>query len=220
MKAYKLTDENGQTRSSMQWGANVSHSATGKGVELCSDGWIHFYTNPLLAVIFNQIHANFRFPKLWECETSGEELHEPFKSGCKTLTTIREIPLPEITLNQKIAFGILCTKKIFKEEKWNEWADKWLNGEDRTVMAAASAASAAVDAAAYAAYAAVDAAAYAAAYDAYDAYAANAAAYAASAAVDAAAYDAYDAVDAAVDAAAVKPLIDFNLIAQKALTYK
>jgi hypothetical protein len=40
MKLYKLTDEHGQTRGGTQWGEGVTHTATGTGTELCSDGWI------------------------------------------------------------------------------------------------------------------------------------------------------------------------------------
>ena len=163
MKAYKLTDENGQTKNNTQWGPGVSHTANGKTDQpLCSDGWIHFYSNSLVAVFMNPIHANFQSPRLWEAETSGEELHEPLKSGCKTLTTIKEIPVPEVTLTQRIAFGILSVKEVYHDEKWNSWADKWLNGEDRTPKSAAAranaAAAAAAAAAAYAARAAAAAA--------------------------------------------------------------
>ena len=200
MKCYKLTNKNGQTKNGTQWGPNISHSAEGKGENLCSDGWIHFYTNPLIALLLNPIHANFSSPKLWEAESSGEELHESLKSGCKTLTTIKEIPLPEISDVQKIAFGILCGKEVYKDEKWNLWADKWLSGEDRTTKtAAASHATAASHASASAA------SAYAAAYDA-------------AAAAGNAAASAYAAPYAA--AAAADDKIDFIEIAEKAMTYK
>ena len=103
--------------------------------------------------------------------------------------------MPEVTSTQKIAFGILCAKEVCENEAWNEWADKWLSGEDRTKE------SAAVDAAAY--YAAT-AAAYAARDGAY--YAARAAAYAATAAAyaaRAAAYAAWAAADTSVDSASL-----------------
>ena len=132
MKAYKLTDENGKTQNDTQWGENISHAASGDGKELCSDGWIHFYTHPLIAVLMNPVHAGFSSPRMWECETDGEHLHESLKSGCKTLTTLKEIPVPEVSLTQRIAFGILCAKEVCKDKVWNEWADKWLSGEDRT----------------------------------------------------------------------------------------
>ena len=143
MKCYKLTDNNGKTRKNTQWGENVSHTATGTDPDLCSDGWIHFYMDPRIAVVMNPAHANFKSPILWEVEYSGKVVHEPLKSGAKTLTTIRRIPLPEISLNQKIAFAIYCAKEVYEDEKWNLWADKWLSGEDRTQRSAYSAADAA-----------------------------------------------------------------------------
>ena len=103
---YKLTDKFGQTIGMTQWGNNVSHTAKGNSKKLCSDGFIHYYTHPLLAVLLNPIHADFKSPKLWEAEASGEIINEPLKSGCKTLRTIKEIPLPEISRVQKIAFEI------------------------------------------------------------------------------------------------------------------
>jgi len=129
---YKLTDKFGQTRSNTQWGNNISHTAWGDDKELCSNGWIHYYTHPLIAVLMNPIHADFKSPKLWEAEASGEIINEPLKSGCKTLTTIKEIPLPEISGVQKIAFGILCTKEVYDDKAWKVWADKWLSGEVRS----------------------------------------------------------------------------------------
>ena len=152
MKAYKLTDENSRTKNNTQWGENVTHSATGRGTKLCSDGWIHFYKSPLLAVFMNPIHGAFSNPILWECECSGKMVHEPTKSGCKTLTTIRKVELPSVTTTQQVAFGILASKKVYKNPKWNQWADNWLSGKDRT-----DATYAAYAATAYAADAAADA---------------------------------------------------------------
>ena len=205
MKCYKLTDQNGKTRNNTQWGEIVSHTASGEsGHELCSDGWIHFYTSPFLAALMNPSHANFKSPRLWEAESSGEELHELLKSGSKTLTTLKEIPLPEISLIQKVAFSILCGKEVYKDKDWTAWADKWLSGEDRTTESAEVASHVAANAYANATY-------YAA--DAYAAYYASYAAYYASYAADAAYY--------AADAAAAKnPKINFGEIAEKAMNYK
>lgn len=147
MKAYKLTDSENKTRGKMQWGENVTHTVTETSDKLCTDGWIHFYMDPLIAVLLNPAHVYFENPNLWECETSGEHLHEPLQSGCKTLTTIRQIPLPWVTTTQRIAFAILCAKKLCAYDtylfcddvKWNDWADKWLSGEDRSNSSAQAA---------------------------------------------------------------------------------
>ena len=170
---YKLTTQEGMTQNNTQWGENLTHEATGdiqKG--LCSDAWIHAYTHPLLAVLMNPAHADIENPILWEGNGEGKAKFEPLKCGFRKFTTLRQIPLPEVTDVQKIAFGILCAKEVYKDLSWNQWADKWLSGEDRTK----SSADAAADAAASAAYAAY------AAYYAYYAYYASAAEYAANAA--------------------------------------
>lgn len=173
MKAYKLTDKNGKTKNNTQWGENVRHEVVGNGQRLCSDGWIHFYQHPLLAVLLNPLHANFDDPILWEGITDGELLHESLKSGAKGFTTQKQIPLPKITTNQKIAFAILCAKKVCSSNVWNTWADNWLNNIDRNYAAAYNAAitAYAADAATYA----IDAAVYAATNAAAAADAANAA---------------------------------------------
>jgi hypothetical protein len=241
MKCYKLTDHNGQTKNNTQWGPNVTHKASGTNNNLCSNGWIHFYTDPAIAVLLNPNHADFKNPILWEVETIGEVKHELLKSGSKGLITLHQIALPEYTIVQKVCFAILCAKFVYKDIEWNEWANSYLTGVDRSKAASCAAyaataytfadadAAAAIQAAAYAAYAAAYAAAAAAdaAADAVAA-AANAAAYAAYAAADAAdavadaADAAADAADAAADADAADAAnaeINFPRLAKQALTY-
>ena len=224
---YKLTDENGQTLNNTQWGNNISHTAKGNSKKLCSNGFIHYYTNPLLAVLLNPIHADFKSPKLWEAEASGEIINEALKSGCKTLTTIREIPLPEISLVHRDAFGILCAKEVCKDEAWNLWAVKWLSGEDRSENSARAA-----RAAAAAAYACAYDATYACAYDATSNavhhavwYASNVAANASNVAANASGCvtrASANAADAAAYAAAyaANKSINFVELAEKAMTFK
>jgi len=144
---YKLTDGDGKTRNGTRWGPGVSHSGTGEG-GLCGPGWIHAYEHPLIAVLLNPIHADFKSPRLWEAEGKIAIRDGQLQCGCKTLTTIREIPLPEITTEMWIRFAILCTKEASTAavgeawKAWNVWADKWLSGEDRSAAAAAAAAAA------------------------------------------------------------------------------
>ena len=168
---YKLTTQEGMTQNNTQWGENVTHEATGDiEQDLCSNAWIHAYTHPLLAILMNPAHAMIKNPILWEGNGEGEAKFEPLKCGFRKFTTLRQIPLPEVTNVQKVAFGILCAKEINTDSSWNQWADKWLSGEDRTKSSAYYAAYAAASAAS-AAYAASNAAKYADA-DAYAAYAA------------------------------------------------
>ncbi|HRT22354.1 MAG TPA: hypothetical protein P5318_19765 [Candidatus Hydrogenedentes bacterium] len=196
-KLYKLTDGDGKTLNGTQWGPGVSHSGTGEG-GLCGPGWIHAYEHPLIAVLLNPTHANFQNPRLWEAEGEVGLRDGQLKCGCKTLTTVREIPLPSITTEMRVRFAILCAKEVCADLSWNAWADKWLSGEDRSVEAAKAAAWASYDAAAWA----VEAVA--------------AAAYRPSWAAKAAAWAAEDAAAAVYRASWGKCCMDLAAIAEKA----
>ena len=208
---YKLTDRDGQTWGGTQWGPGVSHSGTGEG-ELCGPGWIHAYEHPLVAVLMNPIHADFKNPRLWEAEGEVGLRDGQIKCGCKTLTTIREIPLPSITSEMRVRFAILCAKEVYACLSWNAWADKWLSGEDRSEAAAWAAAEAAWAAQAAAVWAAVWAAAWAAEAAASATYRSARSAWAAA---EAAAESAYRSARAAAEMD-VGHRIDFFGIAEKA----
>jgi enoyl-CoA hydratase/carnithine racemase len=143
MKLYKLTDENGQTYGGTQWGEGIEYSSPGTG-ELCSSGWIHAYTDPLLAVLFNPIHAQFSHPQLWECEGAGMTKDDRgMKLGVQTLKTLRRIDIPYVSVTQRVAFGILCSLEVCKDIAYVSWANAWLSGKERSREAAGAAAGAA-----------------------------------------------------------------------------
>ena len=201
MKKYKLTDQEMMTYDNCKWEIGQPKTTSGKG-NLCSPGFLHYYHSPLLAILLNIKHSNFSNPRLFEVKALGNHLNDKgLKGGCTKMTIIKELPIPQITINQRIAFGILCSLQVYSEKSYVEWAYNWLNNIDRsnkiihfstiTNIAAAYAASYTADAAA--AYTAADAA-YAAAVNA-----ANAAVYAAY--------------------AAGNKTIDFNILAKKALKY-
>src|SRR5574338_277270 len=133
MKLYKLTDENGQTRGGTQWGPRVTHKATGRATQdLCSDGWLHAYEHPLLAVFLNPIHGDFDNPRMWEAEGRGKMKRDgELKCGVRELTTVREITLPEVTTEQCIRFAIFCALEVCRTVGFVNWAENWLSGKDR-----------------------------------------------------------------------------------------
>jgi hypothetical protein len=174
----KLTDANGQTRGGTQWGPGVTNKATGKpGQELCTDGWIHAYEHRLVAVLMDPEHGNFgATARMWEAEGRVGKRDGQLKCGCLSLTTVREIPLPQITIEQRVRFAIACSWPGYDDAKWRTWARKWLSGEDRSAASAARASrDASAASAASAAWAAWDACAASAAWAAWDAWAAWAA---------------------------------------------
>ena len=133
---YKLTDENGRTHNDTQWGPNISHSGTGEG-GLCGPGFIHYYDDPLLAVFFNPIHVEFKNPLLWEAKVSGLiQTHFGTKSGAVNLTTIRKIPVPTVTLEDRVRFAILCVLEVHNDPVFVNWANSWLSGANRSAKSA------------------------------------------------------------------------------------
>ena len=165
-KYYKLLSQEMTSHNDTKWEIGVPIFVSKQGNEMCTDQVLHCYNHPMLAVIFNPIHANIRKPKLFEIQVDGICNNDGLKFASKSQTLIKEISLPEISLEQKIEFAIKVAKLVYKNGSWNSWADKWLDGSDRTVGAAYAAASAvgAAYAAAHAASAvadAADAAAYA-----------------------------------------------------------
>lgn len=86
-------------------------------------------------------------------EIDGIAVHDGTKGGCHEMTLIRELPVSEITLNNRIAFGIYCALSVYKDDTFEKWAHNWLSGRDRSrTSATAAAARAAAAADAYAAY--------------------------------------------------------------------
>lgn len=218
MKAWKLTDANGQTYGGTQWGEGVTHEASGEG-DLCGSGWLHFYDDPLLAVLFNPIHTNFGAGmQLWEAVAEGAiKPDNGLKFGCSRLTTVRRVDAPEVTMEQRIRFGILCAKEVCDDPAWNAWADRWLSGKDRTARAAAAAREA-TWAAQEAWEAATWAATWAAAWAERAACAARAAAAAAAwEAAWEATWEAARAVRAAAAEAATRNSIDLKKLASAAV---
>ena len=136
---YKLTDENMRTYGGCQWEIGVAKTSSGEG-ELCGPGWLHAYTDPLLAVFLNPLYAKFKKPRLFECEGDVGKTDHGLKIGCTRLTLVREIPVPVVTVEQRVRFAILCAMEVYHDPKWRVWALSRLSGEDRSARASASAA--------------------------------------------------------------------------------
>ncbi len=146
MIKYKLTNQKMWTKNGYQWEYGKWYEVSGEG-ELCSDGWLHFYHSPELAVLLNPIHANIKNPRLFEVEVKGKHKDDNgLKCGYSKARLIKELELPKFTLNQKAAFAILCSLEVYKEKNYVKWAKNWLSGKDRTKEAADAAAKGAMGA--------------------------------------------------------------------------
>ena len=151
MIKYKLINQEGYTRKGEEgetyWLDKKEKNAVGEGVALCTRSLIHWYNHPLLAVLFNPIHANISNPRLIEIEIDKVWAHDGLKGGCKKAKIVKEIALPEITIEQKVTFAIEISLKYYKGKNYKKWAKNWLNGKDKSESAAISAARSAESAA-------------------------------------------------------------------------
>src|SRR3972149_10506042 len=120
---YKMSESDGTTHGGTQWGLDVRHEATGEGHEQCTDGVIHSYESPELAVLMNPAHARFYRPILWHFREEGEFGTDGLQRWGKAGTTTMRARLPRFTLIQRAIWAILVAKEVYKEPLWNEWAD-------------------------------------------------------------------------------------------------
>ena len=136
---YKLTDQSHETYGATKWGPGVTHTASGEG-DLCGPGWLHAYTDPLLAIALNPVHANIQPPVLWRAEGKVGKDDRGLKVGCTSLTTIKVIELPVIQPTALVHWVILCARATIPQPaSWERWADGWISGADRTKKAAKAA---------------------------------------------------------------------------------
>jgi len=130
--AYKLTDSEMKAYKGFQWEIGKWYETTGEG-KLCSPGWLHFYNDPLVGLFMNLTYVNIGNPRLFRAEVEGKFLDDNgTRCGYSRARLVEELTVPQISLVQRVRFAILCAKKVYKEKEWNEWADNWLSGKDRT----------------------------------------------------------------------------------------
>lgn len=134
MIAYKLLSQDLTSFRGSQWSIGKKQIVTEPGTKMCSDQVLHCYSHPLMAAMFNPIHANIANPKLFKIETS-EIINSDFsKLVCKEQTLLEELPMPLLTAEQRQEVAIRAAMTVTGASNlWISWAEKWLSGEDRTI---------------------------------------------------------------------------------------
>ena len=114
----------------LHWGEGVNNRIFKYGYELRTNQVIHFYDHPLQATFFSPIHVT-DYTKLREVTHYSKMVSDGTKCAAKSVTTGKEIPIPEITIEQRVEIAIRCALKVHPEPEFVAWANKWLSGEDR-----------------------------------------------------------------------------------------
>jgi len=143
-RLWKITDLEGRTRrgeaNETQWGAGVTHEAVGEKRVLCTDGVIHAYLSPELAVLINPAHAAINPFLLWEARGKIVVRGDGgLKVGCSRLTTVKVVEVPKATWEQRVEFGIRSALLCPQSKVFIAWAKKWLDGSERSSGAARAA---------------------------------------------------------------------------------
>lgn len=143
MIIYKLTDRAGYTRrgepGATMWEVGRRYGAH-EGDDLSFErGFYDVYTDPLVGLFLNPIHANVKNPQLWEGETPEIIIDQRgVKAVVRELVLVRELQAPEIAPEQRIRFAIFCAASVIPNRNriWHGWARDWLSGADRMEEAA------------------------------------------------------------------------------------
>lgn len=111
MIGYKFTDHKMKTHGGFQWEIGRKATTTGEG-ELCGPGFLHYYADPLLAVLLAPLHVNFGPDRrLFRVEAGGVIKNDRgLKLGASELTLLEEIPVPVVAMKQRAAFAAKCAE--------------------------------------------------------------------------------------------------------------
>jgi hypothetical protein len=123
---YLITDQDNKTWRNIQWGENITHEEENSNY--------HFivYNSPLVASYMNPCYEGIKNPKLWTANAENLSRDDGFRSKFAKLTTISEHQIELPTNEQRINFGILCALNVAKYQPFNDWAFKYLRGEDQS----------------------------------------------------------------------------------------
>lgn len=129
----KWVSQDMTTKNDTKWQEGVPNELPeGHDLMLCYPGLYHYYEHPLLAVMFKDHHVPTNYTKLYEIKVEGTVVEGWDKSGATKLTLIKELEIPEVTLINKVAFGILCALEVCEDPTFIDWANNWLSGKERS----------------------------------------------------------------------------------------
>lgn len=130
MRKYILTDPNGYTPSHdhLEPGTFVQADNAKSDepiVRIITSG----YDSPLLAVLETPVVSDNDNKKLFMLHTGSAAEHS---KGAKTYIEVKEVPVPNVNLQQKVAFAIAAVSALYGNEDFRRWAEHWLSDKDRS----------------------------------------------------------------------------------------
>ena len=142
---YKLVNADRTTYGGFRWPRRGFRPPRLDGVgPLCTTNWYHAYDSTLLAVLHDPIHGRFGpdaecFSIHVDADDIGR-LDGQMKVGFRAGVVGETVPLPKVTTEQRVRYGIACASQVYDGLKWTRWAKGWIYSADRSASSAASAA--------------------------------------------------------------------------------
>lgn len=129
MKKYVLTDAEGFTADHQQLKPGKFIFSTKKSAKDPLNRIVQFgCDHPLLAVMRspNLIDSGTKLLsfQVWNVDIDA--------SDPKAYAIVKEVSMPEVTIEHKLTFAISLLKEIFRLKEFIVWADGWLSGQDRS----------------------------------------------------------------------------------------
>ncbi|MEE8388533.1 MAG: hypothetical protein V3R65_08150 [Acidiferrobacterales bacterium] len=126
MRKYLLADVNGRSRRGTTIEVNYTNGKRQFGGDVVSRNIWECADTPLLAVMINPLHAECVCPRLFEIRGFGQEQNE--------IHRIREIGLPKVLAEQKLAFAMYCVHSLAPDDAFAAWVERWLANVDRSIV--------------------------------------------------------------------------------------
>lgn len=126
MRKYLLADLHGQTRRGITINTNRANGKRYYSGDIVSRNIWECADSPLLAIMINPLHAECVRPRLFE-------IGGKFGQDQNNVHRVREIDLPEVSPEQKLAYAMYCVRSLIPEHAFDAWVERWLANDDRSI---------------------------------------------------------------------------------------
>jgi hypothetical protein len=127
MKLYLATGPDGN-----DWAGRHAREGQTLLAAGADNDWIDAYKQPEVAPFLNPFFEDYQGLTVWECScTTGRLIDDGLRVRCNKLLVGKPLALPTPSPTQARRFAIVCAVCACSEPKFLQWANKWLNNEDR-----------------------------------------------------------------------------------------
>lgn len=90
-------------------------------------------TSPLVAALTHPDDVDGDHCKMFEVQRWKVSVDQ---TNPEAYTVVKEVPVPTVTIGQKVAFAVATMHEIYHDTDFQKWAKGWLSGTDRSLETA------------------------------------------------------------------------------------